>query len=120
MNDARRLFVELQPPAGGWQRLQRTLDRQAGQTPVHGWRLAASAVAVLLLVLTWQLPGMVRHHRQTAALMSAMRQALAPPADGIRVAGGAAIELPSGRPDVQLYLVQTIRGATPAQPRAPE
>lgn len=120
MNESRRLFVELQPPDGGLQRLQRTIDQRAGRTHVTGWRLAAGTLAMSLLVLMWQFPGMLRQHRQTTALMSAMRKMLAPPADGIRVVGGAAIALPSDRSDVRLYLVQTMPSASPVQPPAPE
>jgi hypothetical protein len=107
MNESSRLFADLQPLDGGLQRLQRTIDHRAGNAHRSGWRLAASAFAMSLLALAWLLPGVVAQHRQTAALVSAMRAAVAPPANGIEVVDGAAIELPSGQTNVRLYLVQS-------------
>lgn len=115
MHDANRLFVELQPPAGGLQRLQQSLAHPQRNMRQRGLRLAAGAVlAMSVLMLTWQLPGFITRQRQTAALTSALRAAIAPPAHGIQMVDGAALELPSNDPDVRLYLVQSAPPHAPA------
>lgn len=108
MHDSNRLFVELQPPAGGLQRLQKTLAIPRPDRPQHSLRLATgAALATSVLILTWLLPGIIVRQQQTAALTSALRAEIAPAARGIRVVNGAALELPSNDPDVRLYLVQS-------------
>ena len=107
MTESDRLFIDLRPPSGGLQRLQRTLAHPAHRTRPWGWRLAAGAVALSILVQAWQVPGVIARQQQTATLTAAARTALAAPTSGIRIVDGAAIELPSGQPNVRLYLVQT-------------
>jgi hypothetical protein len=111
MHESNRLFVDLQPPLGGLQRLQHTLANRSHRTRRRSIRFAgAGAFAMSLLALAWLLPGVIARHRETAALVSALRGTVTSPADGIQVVDGAAIELPSGQAGVRLYLVQS---ATP-------
>lgn len=114
MHEPDRLFIDLPPPHGGLQRLQRRLDHQARprqQRPA--WRLAASALAVSVIALAARLPNLVVQHQRGAELASALRAAMVAPGSGIRVRDGAAIELPSGQADVRLYLLQS---STPTRP----
>lgn len=124
MHDANPLFVDLQPPAGGLQRLQRSL---ASTHAVDGKRRlrfvfgSALAVSLLALALASLLPGTIARQQRTHALRLAMQAAVAPPTNGIQVSHGAAIELANGNPSVRLYLVQTIsvpahHGKDPNQP----
>lgn len=108
MHDSDRLFVDLQPPAGGLQRLQRSLANDHADSNPHRLRLAfGGALAVSLLMLGILLPGIVSQHQQTRELRSAVHAAMEPPANGIQVRDGAALELSSGNPEVRLYLVQS-------------
>ena len=112
MHESDHLFIDLQPPPGGLQRLQRTVANPSDRRRRHSLRFAgASAFAMSLLALAWLLPGVIARHRETTELVSALRAAVTPPTDGIQVVDGAAIELPSGQTGVRLYLVQS---ATPA------
>ncbi|OOG59562.1 hypothetical protein [Rhodanobacter sp. C03] len=112
MHESDRLFIDLQPPPDGLQRLQRTIANRSDGTRRHSLRLAgAGAFAMFLLALAWLLPGVIARHRETTELMSALHAAVTPPTDGIQVVDGAAIELPSGQAGVRLYLVQS---ASPA------
>ena len=112
MHESDRLFIDLQPPPGGLQRLQRTIANRSDGTRKRSLRVAgAGAFAMSLLALAWLLPGVIARHRETTALMSALHAAVTPPTDGIQVVDGAAIELPSGQAGVRLYLVQS---ASPA------
>jgi hypothetical protein len=115
MHDANRLFVDLKPPAGGLQRLQGSLSTLHHGTHQRGLRLAAGVVlAVSVLMTIWQLPGVIVRQQQTAALTSALHAAIAPPAHGIQLIDGAALELPSNDPNVRLYLVQSAGSQAPA------
>lgn len=108
MHESDRLFVDLQPPPGGLQRLQRSLTHRSRDVHQRGLRFAgAGAFAMSLLALAWLLPGVIARHRETTELASALRDAVAQPANGIQVVDGAAIELPSGQAGVRLYLVQS-------------
>lgn len=74
------------------------------------WRWAAFAAACVLLVAaaaSW-LPQWTARRQRANAMLEALSDGVSPrpPAGGIRVAGGAAIELPSGQSNVKLYLVQ--------------
>jgi hypothetical protein len=120
MHDSNRLFVDLKPPAGGLQRLQGSLSTLHHGTLHHGThqrglRLAAGVVLAMSVLMTiWQLPGVIVRQQQTAALTSALHVAIAPPAHGIQVTDGAALELPSNDPNVRLYLVQSAGSQAPA------
>lgn len=115
MHDSNRLFVDLKPPAGGLQRLQASLAITRHSTRPRRLRLATgAALAMSVLMLTWLLPGIIARQRQTTALTSALRAAIAPATHGIRVVDGAALELPSNDPDVRLYLVQSAGSGAPA------
>lgn len=116
MSESSSFFIDLQPPGGGLQRLQRVLGAQSHKTHSSGWRFAAGAFAMSLLALAWFLPGVVAQYRQTARLVSSMRAAVTPPAGGIHVVDGAAIELPNGQPGICLYLVQSITPTTDTEP----
>ncbi|HEY0199734.1 MAG TPA: hypothetical protein VGC19_14555 [Rhodanobacter sp.] len=107
MNESSQFFTDLRPPAGGLQRLHRTIHHPKGRAHRTGRLLVASAFAVAFLLLASLVPGIVMRHRQTAKLVSAMHAAVAPPANGIEVVDGAALELPSGQANVRLYLVQS-------------
>jgi hypothetical protein len=118
MHDSDHFFIDLSPPPGGLQRLQRRL---AGSDHATGWRRRlwlpiGAAFATSLLVLATLLPGVVARQQQTNRLISALHESIAPPAHGLRVVDGAAIELPSGNADVRLYLVQSTAPVTHAGP----
>ena len=115
MHESGHLFIELPPPPGGLQRLQRRLDNHARRRQRPALRIAASALAlsVLVLALASLLPARVAQHQRSAKLASALRAAIAIPVSGIRVTDGAAIELPSGQADVRVYLMQS---TTPVRP----
>ncbi len=107
MTDPRRLFIELDPPAGGLQRLQQRLHATRATRRETHWRdVAAAACAVTILIATW-MPGHLAQQRNQAALAQTLRDAIAPPANGIRVIDGAAIALPVRHAGVRLYLVQS-------------
>lgn len=115
MHDSNRLFTDLQPPAGGLQRLQRSLARSHADSNRRRLRLAfGGALAVSLLMLGTLLPGIISQQQQTRELRSALRAAMATPANGIQVTGGAAIELSSENPEVRLYLVQSSLASAPS------
>jgi hypothetical protein len=117
MPDSDPLFIDLQPPPGGLQRLQRTVANPSSGTRRRSLRVAgAGAFAMSMLALAWLLPGAITRHRETTELVSALHAAVTPPTDGIQVVDGAAIELPSGQTGVRLYLVQSA-SSTASAPR---
>lgn len=119
MSDSENLFVHLQPPAGGLQRLQENLGNRPRRKPSVPWSPVAGTVAVAMLVLVWLVPGMLARHRQTTMLIDAMRSDVAPLDGQLHVANGAAVELPSGQSNMRLFLVQTTsttESATQAKP----
>lgn len=110
MHEAEHLFIELQPPGGGLLRLQQRLAQQAGRRhPRHFGLVMPAALALVALTLLVMLPGMIAQRHRTATLTSAVQAAVAPPANGIEVVDGAALALPSGNPEVKIYLVQSAR-----------
>lgn len=112
MHESDHLLINLQPPPGGLQRLQRTLANRSHVARQRSIRVAgAGAFAMSLLALAWLLPGVIARHRETTELVSALHAAVTPPIDGIQVVDGAAIELPSGQAGVRLYLVQSASSA---------
>lgn len=109
MRELENLLPDLAPPFGGLERLQRTLAATLARSHARRWRwaLGAAACIVAAAVALW-LPHEVMRQRQAAQILQAMEQTDSPAA-GIRVAGGAAIELPSGQANVKLYLVEAGR-----------
>lgn len=116
MRALEHLLPDLEPPAGGLQRLQQRIARQPSAS-AHRWprRTAwATALALPLLALAIWLPPRLAQQQRTHAVLDALRQGLATdvPANGIRVTDGAAVELPSGQANVRLYLVQSVAPTT--------
>lgn len=115
MHELERLLPMLEPPPGGLARLQRRLGAAAtarlSRRPAFAW-LTASALCLLTLALL--LPPHLAQQRRDKALAVALRHALAMdlPASGIRVDHGTAIAVPSGQPDVRLYLVRSSAAET--------
>ncbi len=113
MRELEDLLPTLEPPPGGLERLRRSVAGTRPKVPVRRWRRAAAVAALCVAVVaagTWTLRWQGRQaHNQAVA--QAIRQALPPkpPANGIVLAHGAALELPSGQPDVKLYLVQSAK-----------
>lgn len=109
MPDPTRLFLDLPAPPGGLERLQRRLA-SARRAPARRarWLPVGAAFASGVLLLATLLPGAITRQRRTDRLIATLHEAIAPPADGIRVVDGAALELPSGNPTVRLYLVQSV------------
>lgn len=101
MHELERLLPTLEPPPGGFARLQRRVAiRQPGWTwpPRWAWAATSAIIAVAVVSVVW-LPSWVAQQKQAAVFTSE---------NGIRVVDGAAIELPSGQSNVRLYLVQSI------------
>ena len=98
MNEARAWFPDLDPPEGGERRLRVAL-RARSAAPAWGWAPVASACAVLVIALA-VLP---RWHERTRVERAVRTAWIAPEAP--LVEHGKARELPSGEPDVRLYLV---------------
>lgn len=112
MRELEQLLPTLEPPPGGLARLQRSVasGRHRGRLPRRRVAWAAAACVLVAAALAVQVPARVAAHRQAHAISKALRMRLEPrpPAHGIVVARGAAIELPSGQGNVKLYLVQSI------------
>lgn len=109
MRELESLLPDLEPPAGGLARLQRSIVSKRRRMRAPGWRWAwAAVVCVLVAIVTSWLPQWAVRQQRTHAMLEALGERVSPrpPAGGIRVAHGAAIELPSGQADVRLYLVQ--------------
>ena len=109
MRELDHLLPDLEPPPGGLARLQHSLRGRRTRTRprvLHWLPATAGACAMILLVSLW-LPGVVQRQQRTAALTRALREAMALPANGIRVINGAVLALPSGQANVRIYLVQT-------------
>lgn len=110
MREFEHLLPDLEPPSGGLMRLQRSVA--AGRrlrVSRQRWAWAVAVACVPIAVLAVWMPQWIAQRQQTVAFTVALRQTLSPhlPADGIVVAHGAAIELPSGQGNVKLYLVQS-------------
>lgn len=114
MTETTRLFIDLEPPPGGLQRLRHRLQSTQSPRPGAGWYpMAATGVALGLFATLW-LPGFMTRQRQHRALVEAVHAAVAPPAHGIRVIGGTAIVLPGSQPGGHVYLLQMLPSASPS------
>lgn len=107
MRDIDRWLPDLAPLPGGLSRLQASLraGRRQSRPP---WLALAAATCVVAIVLGL-LPETLQRYRGRQVLVQAVREAVQPDPEGLRVIHGAAIALPSGQPDVRLYLVQPAR-----------
>jgi hypothetical protein len=118
MSDLRRVSPERLPPPGGMLRLQNAVTTRHPQEQ-FAWRWLATAASLVLLALL--LPVWVS--RRDNSLDSALRSALAhrSPSDTVEVRNGAALAVPSGHPNVRIYLVQSLppAEATKEQPSQP-
>lgn len=119
MRELEHLLPDLEPPEGGLARLRQRIAVTRERTPPRRrivW--GAAAACVLAAVTAATLPGWMARQHQVAALDAALQQGVSPhPAPaGIAVAHGAALELPSGQPNVKLYLVQTAARAADDNP----
>ncbi len=107
MPELERWLPALSPPPGGAQRLARALD--ARRDGVQDWLrglapLLATATAVLLTsALVWRT---LRPPADEARLERALAHVASTTA-GVRVAHGDAIERPSPRSDVRVFIVWT-------------
>lgn len=119
MSELRRLSPERTPPPGGLPRLQYDIAaRRPNTRAALPWSWLATAASLVLLA--WLLP-MLTIHRDNG-LDDALRSALESRSSGdtVEVRHGAALAIPSGHPNVRIYLVQRLpasaaTGAAPAQ-----
>lgn len=110
MRELMHLLPDMTPPPGGLARLQQSIasTRNRTHTPRTRWAWSAAACLVGAAFVVWAPQWFVQAQR-TQAMVVALEQSVSPkpPLGGIRVAYGAAIELPSGQANVRLYLVQS-------------
>lgn len=108
MRELETLLPDLAPPAGGLVRLQQSVmaTRRPASRVRSRWTVAVAVCAVAAIVVV-TLPPWITRRQQTNAIVQALRATVAPSTDGIKVVGGAAVELPVGQANVRLYLVQT-------------
>ena len=115
MSELRRLSPERTPPPGGLLRLQSAIATRPSKERL-AWRWLATAASLVLLAVL--LP--VWMSRRDDSLDSALRSALAnrSPGDAVEVRDGAALAVPSGHPNVRIYLVQSLPPAEAAKEQA--
>lgn len=110
MRELAHLLPDMTPPPGGLARLQQSIASTRDRTHAPRTRWAWPAVACLVgaAFVVWA-PRWFVQTQHAQAIVEALEQgvSLKSPMDGIRVAHGAAIELPSGQANVRLYLVQS-------------
>ncbi|HWG10580.1 MAG TPA: hypothetical protein VN693_03670 [Rhodanobacteraceae bacterium] len=113
MRELETLLPLLEPPPGGLARLQQKIAKRrhpseqvSGRSHRRTWNTALAAMVATAICVAL-VPHWVLQRRQTAMIAAALRRDVLP-VNGIRVLNGAAIELPSGQPDVRLYLVQSV------------
>lgn len=98
--------VTLDPPAGGLARLIESVQAQREARRRSFVPMSVGAVCALLLAI-----GVIRlDDRRTGPqrrIENAIRSALATDAQ-VRVENGAALELPSSRPDVRIFLIASL------------
>lgn len=107
MTEPQSLFVPLEPPAGGMQRLHRTIERQRLRTNPFDGTWVAGALAISMLVAAWLLPGAIARYQQVGQLTEAMLQVMPATDNRLHVVNGNALEWPTNRSDVRLFFVQS-------------
>lgn len=112
MRELERLFPDLAPPVGGLARLQQSIAvaRHPAPRVQSRWAIAIAVCAVAAITVA-TLPPWIARRQRTESIVQALRPVAAPSSNDIKVANGAAIELPSGQAEVRLYLVQTVQSA---------
>lgn len=116
MRELEDLLPILAPPAGGLARLERHIAARTASrgAPLVRWQTWAVAATAAIAIAVVAISPWVEQRQHAAALTAALMGTMTPRplAQGIRVSDGDAIELPSGQPNVRLYLVQSApRGA---------
>lgn len=108
MRELEHILPTLEPAPDGLARLQRAIAANRHPTP-KAWAWAGAALAIPALALAIWIPRQLTEKQRVDALSAALQQAVANASSGtdIRVDHGAAIRLPSGQPNVRLYLVQS-------------
>lgn len=111
MRELEHLLPDLAPPPGGLARLQRSVAASRRPASHIGlrWAVAGAACVAVAVIVAATLPPWIIRQQRSNAIVQAFNRSAASSATTIRVANGAAIELPSGQANVKLYLVQTIR-----------
>lgn len=108
MRELEHLLPDLTPLPGGLARLQRSVA--ASRRPLSRiglrWAMAGAACMVAAVIAAATLPAWIIRQQRSHAIVKAFNRSAEPSATTIRVANGAAIELPSGQANVKLYLVQ--------------
>jgi len=111
MSELRKVSPERIPPPGGLFRLQKAI---AAQRPAGiAWRWLATAASLALLALLSPLWTSLPPHDD--GIDSAVRGALQGHIAGeaVQVNDGAALAVPSGHPNVRIYLVQSLPSKDP-------
>ena len=103
-DDAWRYMLE--PPTGGLARLVESVQRQRNAAR-HPFALAAIGAACALLIAVGTMRYEYLRNEPQRRIESAIRAALEPPQQ-IRVENGAALELPSSRSDVRIFLIASL------------
>jgi hypothetical protein len=117
MSGIRKLSPARTPPPGGLLRLQGAIATRRPREQ-FAWRWLATVASLVLLALLLPL----WMSRRDDSLDNALRQALAnrSPGDMVQVRDGAALAVPSGHPNVRIYLVQSLPSAEVAkEPSSP-
>lgn len=108
MRELETLLPDLAPPAGGLARLQHSVAaRRSSVLRVRlRWAVVMGVACAIAVIVALRAPPWLAARQRTGAIAQALRRDAAVPTTGIRVANGAAIELPSGQANARLYLVQ--------------
>ncbi|HEX6833543.1 MAG TPA: hypothetical protein VF132_08415 [Rudaea sp.] len=100
MNDNDPWHELLDPPSDGLPRLVASVQRRRPRVPRPVLVAAASLAACALIAITAIMHRADSQHRFDRALRAALAVD-----DSVRVVDGAALELPSARPDVRVFVV---------------
>lgn len=99
---------QLDPPPGGLRRLIAAIEAHKPQPRRLHWQryaLASTAIVFVLMLMIihpWRIPSELTIHR---AIETAMQPV---PYTGPQVENGAALELPSGNPNVRIFFVASL------------